>query len=125
MTIGAKRIIDITRKLYESLDALGPDDLQALGVKGMIDHAMVAHVGRLTGLRGLSLPAGESVDDEVLWLLERLDNLILLGLRGSKITDAAFSSIAKMRSLKVLSIAEIRGVSGTGLAALQGLPLKN
>jgi len=89
------------------LDALQPEDLQALFLYNIDDCALV-HLAHFSGLQELYL-SNTRVSDEGLRLLNGLKGLIRLNIYQTKISDAGLSSLTKLTGLKWLTC------SGTGI----------
>jgi internalin A len=81
--------------------------------------ATLAQVGRLTGLRFLTLP-GSNVTDAGLMHLKRLDKLSQLDLVGTHVTDAGLVHLKQLTKLSRLDLRDTQ-VSDAGLAHLTGL----
>ena len=78
-------------------------------------------IGRLSSLTSLILTNSESITDKGMPHLTDLDNLVMLEVYGTQVTDAGLEPIGKIESLKTLNIGKTK-VTGdmSGL-----LPLKN
>ena len=80
----------------------------------------------LAGLKELSeleISKATSLDDADMDVLTLLPSLWHLSLNGGSLTDAAFASFAKLRFLRQLSLADQRGITGSGFSLLTKLNL--
>jgi hypothetical protein len=83
----------------------------------------LAHVGRLTGLRTLSL-ARSNVTDAGLAHLEGLTDLPVLYLGKTRVTDAGLAHLKRLYQLRELDLAGTQ-ITDAGLAHLNGLAKLN
>jgi beta-lactamase regulating signal transducer with metallopeptidase domain/thiol-disulfide isomerase/thioredoxin/protocatechuate 3,4-dioxygenase beta subunit/Leucine-rich repeat (LRR) protein len=106
------------------LEALGPDDIQALNfvypLKRLDDNGL-AHLAGLAGLRLLRLD-GASIHGEGLRHLTKLKRLESLGLHSTEVGDEALKHVGQIRSLLALGLATTP-VTDKGLAHLRNLNL--
>jgi hypothetical protein len=91
--------------------------------RGSIDDACLAPIGKLTGLRSLSLMYHPISDAGIVHLrgLHDLESLRIIPL-GRKVTDEGLKSLAGMTRLKRLDISGVPATSH-GLGVLESLPL--
>ncbi len=101
------------------LAALQPGDLQALKLTDTSTDECLKHVGKLSGLKYLSI-AGENVTDTGLAYCAGLTGMIYLDASGTKITDQSLKVIGRLPRLEVLQLGHT-GVTDQGLAELVGL----
>jgi beta-lactamase regulating signal transducer with metallopeptidase domain len=99
------------------LEALGPDDIQAMNfvypLKRLDDKDLV-HLAGLTGLRLLRID-GASIRGEGLRHLTKLKRLESLGLHSTEVGDEALKHVGQIRSLLALGLATTP-VTDKGLA---------
>jgi len=111
----------------EPLSRLKPDDLQGINLdRAAINDNDLKHVGKLTGLRHLTLPQTfrwrnpplPNVTNEGLKHLSGLTNIRRLDLGGCvMIEDSSLAHFSRYTSLEVLDLS-VTQVTGTGLAHL-------
>lgn len=104
------------------LRLLKSGDIQILDVDGsVLTHAGMKHICKMNGLRKLVLE-GTDVDDHDLELVaRRMPALQELKIGYTRVTDNALDAVAKMRSLRKLSLQRNK-ISSAGVARLADSP---